>query len=289
MASPISAQVLNLFEVVPQRYHAAVWLGAGLACRIGEALTVEDSPTCLDLKTGARNAAGSAGHSRHGTIRKCAVIRSTTPSRWIVSAPRMNVSRPGSPIYPQDVVQYAAPVLPCADSVSSPVVVGTPRDAQREPVLEGRRTACVMSTQAAAQVSVSTCAARPGPGRVAPMRGVGSVYCHTSDDGRRSLLDRVRARSPSDRGRAHGLRAGRTGRDESDADAGLRPGVGADQVRYVGTWVQGVCIETAWVERAASFLDAAAAPWAVHQDAAVLDEFGGALDMGKRASDPFTG
>lgn len=49
---PTDTQVLDLFEVVPPRYHAALWLGAGQACRIGEVLAIEDSPACFDLVRG---------------------------------------------------------------------------------------------------------------------------------------------------------------------------------------------------------------------------------------------
>jgi integrase len=38
--------------VVPERYHAALWLGAGQGCRIGEVLGLEDSPRCFDLDRG---------------------------------------------------------------------------------------------------------------------------------------------------------------------------------------------------------------------------------------------
>ncbi|GAA0912809.1 hypothetical protein Vau01_052210 [Virgisporangium aurantiacum] len=49
---PAEAQVLDLFDVVPNRYHAALWLGAGQGCRIGEVLAIEDSPACIDLHRG---------------------------------------------------------------------------------------------------------------------------------------------------------------------------------------------------------------------------------------------
>jgi integrase len=49
---PTETQVLDLFDVVPRRYHAALWLGAGQGCRIGEVLAVEDSPACFDLDRG---------------------------------------------------------------------------------------------------------------------------------------------------------------------------------------------------------------------------------------------
>ncbi|WP_239153396.1 tyrosine-type recombinase/integrase [Virgisporangium aliadipatigenens] len=49
---PTEAQVLDLLDMVPERYHAALWLGAGQGCRIGEVLAMEDSPHCLDLNRG---------------------------------------------------------------------------------------------------------------------------------------------------------------------------------------------------------------------------------------------
>lgn len=49
---PTEKQVLRLFDVVPERYHAALWLGAGQGCRIGEVLGLEDAPRCFDLDRG---------------------------------------------------------------------------------------------------------------------------------------------------------------------------------------------------------------------------------------------
>jgi len=46
---PTAEQVVALLEVVPERYRAAIWLGAGEALRISEALAVEASPRCIDL------------------------------------------------------------------------------------------------------------------------------------------------------------------------------------------------------------------------------------------------
>jgi integrase len=46
---PIGEQVLRLFDAVPERYRAALWLGAGQGCRIGEVLALENSPQCFDL------------------------------------------------------------------------------------------------------------------------------------------------------------------------------------------------------------------------------------------------
>jgi integrase len=45
---PDEQEVLRLFEVVPERYHGVLWLGAGAGLRIGEALGFEDGPRCLD-------------------------------------------------------------------------------------------------------------------------------------------------------------------------------------------------------------------------------------------------
>ena len=39
---PNEDEVLALFDVVPQRYLAALWLGAGQGCLLGEALGIED-------------------------------------------------------------------------------------------------------------------------------------------------------------------------------------------------------------------------------------------------------
>ncbi len=49
---PTEAEVLALLDAVPARYHAAVWLGAGQGCRLGEALGMEDSGRCLDPERG---------------------------------------------------------------------------------------------------------------------------------------------------------------------------------------------------------------------------------------------
>jgi len=45
---PTEDEVLSLLDVVPARYCAAIWLGAGQGCRLGEALGMEDSGRCLD-------------------------------------------------------------------------------------------------------------------------------------------------------------------------------------------------------------------------------------------------
>jgi integrase len=45
---PNEDQVLKLFDVVPDRYQALLWLGAGEGVRISEALGMEDGPRCVD-------------------------------------------------------------------------------------------------------------------------------------------------------------------------------------------------------------------------------------------------
>jgi integrase len=49
---PDEDEVSRLFEVVPRRYHAALWLGAGQGLRIGEALGFENGPRCFEPETG---------------------------------------------------------------------------------------------------------------------------------------------------------------------------------------------------------------------------------------------
>jgi len=46
---PTEDQVLALAEVVPPRYRAAIWLGAGEALRLGEVLGMENGPRCADF------------------------------------------------------------------------------------------------------------------------------------------------------------------------------------------------------------------------------------------------
>jgi integrase len=46
---PTAEQVAALLPVVPARYRAAIWLGAGEALRISEVLGVENSPRCADF------------------------------------------------------------------------------------------------------------------------------------------------------------------------------------------------------------------------------------------------
>ncbi|MEV6801072.1 tyrosine-type recombinase/integrase [Micromonospora rifamycinica] len=45
---PTEGQVLKLTEVVPRRFRAAIWLGAGEGLRIGEVLGMEDGARCFD-------------------------------------------------------------------------------------------------------------------------------------------------------------------------------------------------------------------------------------------------
>jgi len=46
---PEETDVVRLFDVVPDRYRALVWLGAGGGLRISEALGFEHGPRCLDV------------------------------------------------------------------------------------------------------------------------------------------------------------------------------------------------------------------------------------------------
>ncbi|WBB65762.1 site-specific integrase [Micromonospora sp. WMMD812] len=45
---PTEGEVLALLDVVPPRYRAAIWLGAGQGCRLGETLGMEDDARCVD-------------------------------------------------------------------------------------------------------------------------------------------------------------------------------------------------------------------------------------------------
>ena len=45
---PTEAEVLALLEAVPLRYRAAIWLGAGQGCRLGEVLGMEYGSRCID-------------------------------------------------------------------------------------------------------------------------------------------------------------------------------------------------------------------------------------------------
>jgi integrase len=46
---PEEGDVLRLFDAVPERYHALLWLGAGEGLRISEALGFEEGSRCLDV------------------------------------------------------------------------------------------------------------------------------------------------------------------------------------------------------------------------------------------------
>ncbi|MEO3780380.1 tyrosine-type recombinase/integrase [Micromonospora sp. B11E3] len=45
---PTEGEVLALLDAVPPRYRAAIWLGAGQGCRLGEALGMEEGARCAD-------------------------------------------------------------------------------------------------------------------------------------------------------------------------------------------------------------------------------------------------
>lgn len=49
---PTEREVLALLDVVPPRYRAAIWLGAGQGCRLGEVLGMEYSTRCVDFGRG---------------------------------------------------------------------------------------------------------------------------------------------------------------------------------------------------------------------------------------------
>jgi hypothetical protein len=59
---PDDQQVMRLFEVVPERYHVVLLLGAGEALRIGEALGVEDGPRCLEPEHGELHVVQQLGY-----------------------------------------------------------------------------------------------------------------------------------------------------------------------------------------------------------------------------------
>ncbi|MEU1360785.1 site-specific integrase [Micromonospora zamorensis] len=60
---PTSDQVLKLAEVVPRRYRAAIWLGAGEGLRLGEVLGMEDGPRCADFDRGELHVVQQLRHS----------------------------------------------------------------------------------------------------------------------------------------------------------------------------------------------------------------------------------
>ncbi|MEU8210209.1 site-specific integrase [Micromonospora sp. NPDC049044] len=61
---PTEDQVLKLTEVVPRRFRAAIWLGAGEGLRIGEALGLEDSSRCLNVAHDELHVVQQLRHSR---------------------------------------------------------------------------------------------------------------------------------------------------------------------------------------------------------------------------------
>ncbi|MET8121794.1 tyrosine-type recombinase/integrase [Micromonospora sp. NPDC005291] len=61
---PTEDQVLKLTEVVPRRFRAAIWLGAGEGLRIGEVLGMEDSSRCLDVAHEELHVVQQLRHSR---------------------------------------------------------------------------------------------------------------------------------------------------------------------------------------------------------------------------------
>ncbi|WP_228543175.1 site-specific integrase [Micromonospora sp. S-DT3-3-22] len=60
---PTGDQVLKLVEVVPRRYRAAIWLGAGEGLRLGEVLGMEHGPRCADFDRGELHVVQQLRHS----------------------------------------------------------------------------------------------------------------------------------------------------------------------------------------------------------------------------------
>ncbi|MEV6800503.1 site-specific integrase [Micromonospora rifamycinica] len=60
---PTSDQVLKLVEVVPRRFRAAIWLGAGEGLRLGEVLGMEDGSRCADFAHGELHVVQQLRHS----------------------------------------------------------------------------------------------------------------------------------------------------------------------------------------------------------------------------------
>ncbi|RUL90971.1 site-specific integrase [Verrucosispora sp. FIM060022] len=60
---PTNEQVLRLAEVVPRRYRAAIWLGAGEGLRLGEVLGMEAGPRCADFDNGDLHVVQQMRHS----------------------------------------------------------------------------------------------------------------------------------------------------------------------------------------------------------------------------------
>jgi len=61
---PTEDQVLRLVDVVPRRYRAAIWLGAGAGLRLGEVLGMEEGPRCADPDHGQLHVVQQLRHSR---------------------------------------------------------------------------------------------------------------------------------------------------------------------------------------------------------------------------------
>ncbi|WP_416901624.1 tyrosine-type recombinase/integrase [Micromonospora echinospora] len=60
---PTSDQVLKLADVVPRRFRAAIWLGAGEGLRLGEVLGMEDGSRCMDYDRGELHVVQQLRHS----------------------------------------------------------------------------------------------------------------------------------------------------------------------------------------------------------------------------------
>ncbi|MFI7022778.1 tyrosine-type recombinase/integrase [Micromonospora sp. NPDC049900] len=60
---PTNDQVLRLAEVVPRRFRAAIWLGAGEGLRLGEVLGMEAGPRCADFDSGDLHVVQQLRHS----------------------------------------------------------------------------------------------------------------------------------------------------------------------------------------------------------------------------------
>ncbi|CCH20856.1 tyrosine-type recombinase/integrase [Micromonospora lupini] len=61
---PTEDQVLKLAGVVPRRFRAAIWLGAGEGLRIGEVLGMENSSRCMDVAAEELHVVQQLRHSR---------------------------------------------------------------------------------------------------------------------------------------------------------------------------------------------------------------------------------
>ncbi|PZG06272.1 hypothetical protein C1I95_32180 [Micromonospora craterilacus] len=60
---PTNDQVLKLAEVVPRRFRAAIWLGAGEGLRLGEVLGLEAGSRCADYDRGELHVIQQLRHS----------------------------------------------------------------------------------------------------------------------------------------------------------------------------------------------------------------------------------